>query len=88
MTKMTKSRRIRSWPLADAKAHLSDLVSRASTDGPQQITRHGRPEAVVLSFEDWRRLSMPRQGLVAFLRAGLAGLELERDADTGRDVEL
>ena len=42
------------WTLANAKARLSEVVDRAQT-GPQIITRHGRPNAVVVSAEDWAR---------------------------------
>ena len=32
-----------SWQLQDAKARLSDLVKRAASDGPQEITVRGVP---------------------------------------------
>jgi antitoxin Phd len=86
---MTKSRAMRrGWPLAEAKAHLSELVERASESGPQQITRHGKPAAVLVSIADWRKLEASRKPLVAFLREGLAGLDVGRPDDAGRDVEL
>jgi antitoxin Phd len=43
--------------LRDAKATLSAVVDQAQRGEPSIITRHGRPEAVVLSFEEWQRLS-------------------------------
>ena len=43
--------------LRDAKATLSAVVEQARQGEPSIITRHGRPEAVVLGFEDWQRLS-------------------------------
>ncbi len=43
--------------LRDAKATLSAVVDQARRGEPSIITRHGRPEAVILSFEDWQRLS-------------------------------
>lgn len=43
--------------LRDAKATLSAVIDQARLGKPSVITRHGRPEAVVLSFEDWQRLS-------------------------------
>jgi prevent-host-death family protein len=89
VTNVTKSRRRGpSWPLADAKAHLSEVVERAGRDGPQELTRHGKPAAVVVSIDEWRRLATPRTPLVAFLREGLADLDLVRDSDPGRDVDL
>jgi antitoxin Phd len=43
--------------LRDAKATLSAVIDQARQGEPSIITRHGRREAVVLSFEDWERLS-------------------------------
>lgn len=43
--------------LRDAKATLSAVVDQARRGEPSIITRHGRPEAVVVSFEEWQRLS-------------------------------
>jgi len=43
--------------LRDAKATLSAVIDDARRGEPSIITRHGRREAVVLSFEDWERLS-------------------------------
>lgn len=47
----------RTWSLADAKAKLSEVVERAKTQGPQHLTKNGKDAAVVLSAEDYRRLS-------------------------------
>jgi len=43
--------------LKDAKATLSAVVDRAVAGEPSVITRHGRKEAVLVSFEDWERLA-------------------------------
>ncbi len=54
---------IRGWflmrkiQLKDAKANLSAVVDQATQGKPSVITRHGKPEAVVLGFADWQRLS-------------------------------
>jgi prevent-host-death family protein len=40
-------------PLAEAKAHLSEVVQRVSTQHERvTITVHGRPAAVLVSIED------------------------------------
>ncbi len=44
-------------PLRQAKATLSAVIDQAIGGEPTVITRHGRREAVVLSFEEWERLS-------------------------------
>lgn len=43
--------------LKDAKATLSAVVDQAVAGEPTVITRHGRKEAVLVSFEEWERVS-------------------------------
>jgi prevent-host-death family protein len=43
--------------LRDAKATLSAVIESASKGEPSIITRHGKPAAIVLGFEDWEILS-------------------------------
>ncbi len=43
--------------LREAKATLSAVVDHAKQGRPSVITRHGKREAVVVSFEEWERLS-------------------------------
>ena len=48
---------MRKIQLKDAKANLSAVLDDATRGKPSVITRHGKPEAVVLGFADWQRLS-------------------------------
>ena len=48
---------MRKIQLKDAKATLSAVVDRAIRGRPSVIPRRGKPEAVVLGFADWERLS-------------------------------
>lgn len=78
------------WQLQDAKARLSEVLRRA-TDGPQEITLHGRSAAVVLSKADYERLRRKQPSLVEFLRRSpLAGVALviERDKSPARGGQL
>lgn len=81
-----------SWQIQEAKAHFSELVREAEQQGPQEITWHGRPVAVVLSSSEYARLSGAGQSLVDFIRRsplyGLEELDLTRDDSPGREVEL
>lgn len=43
--------------IKDAKATLSAVVDQAVAGEPIVITRHGRKEAVLVSFEEWERIS-------------------------------
>ena len=80
-----------SWQLQDAKNKLSELIDRAQTEGPQVITLHGRDAVVVVSANEYGKLSRPRGSLVDFFRKSpLAGAELDlvRSSDAGRRIEL
>jgi prevent-host-death family protein len=48
---------MRSWPVQDAKAKFSELLERCLREGPQLVTRRGADAAVLVPFEQWRRLS-------------------------------
>ncbi len=48
---------MRKIQLKDAKARLSSVVDEALQGRPSIITRHGKREAVLLSYEAWERLS-------------------------------
>src|SRR5262245_45168657 len=56
-TVVTRGFAMRKVQLKDAKAKLSALVDQAVRGKPSLITRHGKPEAVVLGFADWQKLS-------------------------------
>lgn len=44
-------------PLAEARARLSEIVGRiAETHERFTITSHGKPAAVLISFNDWESL--------------------------------
>lgn len=68
----------REWQLQEAKNRLSLVVDLAMHDGPQTITLRGKPSAVVVSFDEYRRLTQPRTGLSQFFRQSpLRDVELE-----------
>ena len=75
--------------LRDAKATLSAVIDDARRGEPSIITRHGRREAVVLSFEEWERLSrVPSFGRL-LMTAPLEPDDLPaRDPGSLRDTDL
>lgn len=83
---------MQTWQMQAAKAQFSDLVQRAKTDGPQEITVHGRPVAVVVSRELFDRLSGNQDSLVDFMRQsplyGMDDIQIERNHSLDRVVEL
>ncbi|MBZ5520633.1 MAG: type II toxin-antitoxin system prevent-host-death family antitoxin [Acidobacteriia bacterium] len=84
----------RSWQLQTAKAQFSEVFRRARAEGPQRITRQGKEGVVMIADEQYEQLvgrSHQPKSLVQFFRdSPLVGVELDldRDKDTGRDVEL
>lgn len=48
---------MREVQLRDAKAGLSALVDQAVNGEAAMITRHGRPQAVLIGMEEWERLN-------------------------------
>ena len=79
------------WQLQEAKARLSEVVKAAQTDGPQEITVHGRPAVVVLSKDHYERLGRRKATFLEFMRGSpLVGVELntERDKSLTRDVAV
>ena len=79
------------WKLEDAKARFSEVVRQAREQGPQRVSVRGHDAVVVMSVEEFERLvpAKPRAPFVAFMESlHLGGLDLEREIDRGRDVEL
>lgn len=84
----------KTWQLQTAKAQFSQLFRRARAEGPQYVTKAGKEAVVVLSAEHFEELQARRRqpkSLVEFFRnSPLVGadVDLERDTDYGRDIEL
>ena len=80
---------MRKIQLKDAKAKLSTVVNEAVRGKPSVITRRGKPEAVVLGFADWQRLSrVPSFGRL-LMSAPLEPADLpERNRAPARDAGL
>jgi prevent-host-death family protein len=73
------------WQLQEAKAKLSELVKRAESEGPQEITVHGEPKAVVLSkaeFDSLTKAKAQPSNFVEFVRQSpLYGLDIPIERD-------
>lgn len=82
---------MQSWQLQEAKARMSELVKKAQ-EQPQQITVHGKSVAVVVSREDFDRLSQSQSSLVEFMRNSplyaAEDLSFKRDKSLVRDIDL
>lgn len=68
-----------SIPLTEAKARISALVERLiNRKEPIMITRHGKPVAALIPYEDWEKIEASKAG-------GLASVPLP---DEDRDVQI
>ena len=47
------------WQLQSAKAKFSEVVELCAAEGPQTITKHGRPVAHLISHADYELLQRP-----------------------------
>jgi len=71
------------WQLQEAKNRLSEVV-RLAKEAPQIITLRGEPQAVVLSFAEYRKSNRKVKDLVDALESapeGFADLCQERNQD-------
>ena len=80
---------MRQVQLREAKARLSALVDGAARGETAIITRHGKPQAVILGIDEWTRLrDVPSFGRL-LLASGLEDGDLPpRDTAPPRDAAL
>lgn len=70
------------WQIQDAKNKLSEVITRALTQGPQVITKHGEKTVVVVSYTEYEKLRKSQGKLSDFFRASpLAGVDLDLSRD-------
>lgn len=88
----------RKFSIAEARNQLPSLVHDAERGSPIELTRRGRPVAVLLSVREYERLSRPRprlwEAIDAFRkRQDLEGLDVAeafagvRDRSPGRGAK-
>lgn len=84
------------WAFQDAKAKLSEVVKKARSEGPQEVTLRGERAVVVLSAEEYDRLTggKPKRNFIEFLLEeppwpdDFVELINQRSKDPGRDIEF
>ncbi len=79
---------MRVWQLQEAKNKFSEVVEGALRNEPQVVTRRGVASAVVLSYAEYRKMTLGSQKLSEFFRESpLAEVELDltRDKSPVRD---
>ena len=58
---------MKTWKVQEAKSRLSEVMDKAQSEGPQIITEHGTETSVVLSIEEYRRLTGPKDDFIQHL---------------------
>lgn len=80
------------WQLQEAKNKFSQLVDEVVNNNDHQIiTRHGKDTAVILSFEEYKKLTKKKGSLANFFRNSPLfdeQIDLERNKDYSRDIEI
>jgi antitoxin Phd len=86
------------YSIAQARDHLPGIVHEVERGAPVELTRRGKPVAVILSLQDYRRLSAGKVGFWEALEKlrhspDFEGIEPEewlegvRDRSPGRPFE-
>lgn len=74
----------------DAKNKLSELIAAAGEGEPQVITKNGVETAVLISYDDYRKLTARKESLVDFLlNSPLRGSDIDltrSKAGSGRET--
>jgi len=83
--------KVTTWKLQDAKNKFSEVIRKASDEGPQVVTKHGKESVIVLSFQDFKKLKQSKTTLVEFFRnspLATVKLDIDRDKSLSRKVSL
>jgi prevent-host-death family protein len=78
------------WQVQEAKQRFSELVQRALDEGPQIVTKHGRPTVAVVEIGEFRRLEGRPLDFKAFLLTmpPIHDLDLTRSKDLPRAIDF
>jgi prevent-host-death family protein len=78
----------RRWALQDAKNKLSEVVRAAERGEPQIVTRRGVESAVVISHDEFERLSGGAASVHGSLAASLLAMPSSKGAPDFERIEL
>jgi antitoxin Phd len=82
---------MQSWQLQEAKAKFSELVRKATLEGPQEVTVRGQEQVVVISKKHYDELLHPKPTFMELMsQSPLKGVELDlkRDPSLSREFSL
>ena len=79
------------WQLQEAKAKLSSVVKNVLETGPQGISIHGLPKIILMSTEEYEKLTKKKKSFYKFIKSSPLNeveLDLERNKSKEREVDL
>ena len=79
------------WQLQDAKNRFSEVVKKAVINGPQIVTKRGIETVVIISVDEYRKLTKPKTTLSEFFNKSPlknSNINLERIKEFPREVDL
>ncbi len=80
------------WQLQNAKNKFSEVVNRAISERAQLVTKNGKPAVYVVSAEEYNRMQVvtkkPLKELLLSRPHKDVEIEIERQNDSGREIEL
>ncbi len=82
------------WQLQNAKNRFSEVVQRAASEGPQEVTVRGKRAVVIVAADQYDRMVEPKQSFIDFLLSGpswddeLVEAINDRPKWPGRDIEF
>ena len=80
---------MKTWPLQEAKNQFSQVVELARKKGPQTVTRHGEPVAVIVSANEFKTMARPRESVLEFFSPlRRSGIRLARRRDLPRKLKI
>ena len=89
-----------SYSIAEARDRFTSLIRRVEQDTTVELTRRGKPVAIIMSIQHYQQLQAGKRGFwqayEAFrARHDLQSLDIQpeifsdiRDTDPGREIEL
>ena len=60
---------MKTWQLQEARRRFSHLFDEAREHGPQRVTRHGKKAVIVVSEDEWEKLTRKLPSFGALLCA-------------------
>ncbi len=81
----------KTWQLQEAKSKFSRLIDEVIQDGYHTITRNGQPVVIVISKKDFEEYLKSKDSLIDFFKKAPfpeVDLDISRDKDVGRDMDL